>query len=241
MDLFGQSPVVRCIDMEATALERGEVIEVAHYDFNPATGDITGGWSELCRTAVNPAETRAIHHIRTADVAGCPPYDRRVVYEAAVRAGAVAWAAHNTGLEEQFLPNGLPIVCTYKAALRLWPDAPGNHGLFALLYYLEDEGLATYDQALAWPSHRALPDAYACAVVLAAIYRAGITGKKLLEWTAEPRVLPRCPIGAWRGYRWEEVEWSMLEWIVWKARDLDADIRWNAQREMDRREQSNER
>ena len=46
MDLLGQPPVVRCIDMESTALVGGEVIEVAHYDLNPATGEITGGWSE---------------------------------------------------------------------------------------------------------------------------------------------------------------------------------------------------
>ncbi len=235
MSELDQPPVVRCIDMEATALAAGEVIEVAHYDFNPTTGAITGGWSELCRTTVNPAETRAIHHIRTADVASCAPYDRWVIHEAAVRAGVVAWAAHNTGLEEQFLPNGLPIVCTYKAGLRAWPDAPGNHGLFALLYHLEDTGVVSYDPALARPSHRALPDAYACAVVLQALYATGLTGKELVRWTSEPRVLPRCPIGTWRGFRWEEVEWSMLDWIVNKARDLDADIRWNAQREIDRR------
>lgn len=164
MSTLDQPAVVRCIEMEATALAAGEVIEVAHYDFNPATGAITGGWSELCRTTANPAETRAIHHIRTSELVDCPRYDRHVIHEAAVRDGVVAWAAHNTGLEEQFLPNGLPIVCTYKAGLRAWPDAPGNHGLFALLYHLEDEGVATYDQALAWPAHRALPDAYACAV-----------------------------------------------------------------------------
>jgi exodeoxyribonuclease X len=97
-------------------------------------------------------------------------------------------------------------------------------------------GLVSPDPALCMPPHRAAPDAYATALILSALYAAGVTGKDLMNWTAEPRVLPRCPIGAWRGHKWEDVEYSMLEWIAWKARDLDEDVRWNARREMDRRD-----
>src|SRR3546814_1174828 len=58
----------------------------------------------------------------------------------------------------------MPLFCTNKAALRLWPDAP-RHGVFALLYWLEDAGKlnSDYDPARAFPPHRAGPDSYATA------------------------------------------------------------------------------
>jgi exodeoxyribonuclease X len=237
-DLFGPRPVVRVIDFEATGLGPDALIcEVGHCDLDPVTREISRPVNYLCRVPEMPPETRAVHHIRAEETHRSPPYDRRVVYEEAMRAGVVAFAAHTCSFEERFMLGSLPIVCTHKAALRVWPDAPG-HGVFALLYWLEDQGLVTYDRARAYPPHRALPDSYATAVVLSAIYEAGHTGKDLIKWTMEPRLLPRVPIGNWRGQPWANPDDGFLRWIIGKrGSDMDPDIIWNAERELDRRQE----
>lgn len=242
-DLFGNPPpLVRVLDFEATGLHpEAQVVEVGHVDFDPVSRSISRGATYLCAVDSMPPDTRAVHHIRAEETRGLPPYDRRVLYEEAVRAGVVAWAAHTSSFEERFILGDIPMICTYKAALRVWPDAPGNHGVFTILYWLEDQGLVTYDRARAYPSHRALPDAYATAVILSAIYEAGFTGKDLIKWTMEPRLLPRVPIGRFRGEPWNVPDWGFLRWIVdKKGTDMDPDIIWNAQREMDRRESQND-
>lgn len=229
--------IVRVIDMEATGLQRdAKICEVGHYDLDTETMTIGNGKTYLCRVDSMPPDTRAVHHIRAADTAAWPPYDRWCVYEEAARAGVAAFAAHTCDFEERFMLGSIPIVCTYKAALRVWPEAPA-HGVFALLYWLEDQGLVSYDRVLAHPPHRAAPDAYATAHLLRRIYELGFTGKDLRQWTCEPRMLPRCPIGSWRGHPWADCDWGFLQWISNKrGTDMDPDIIWNAEREMDRRE-----
>ena len=232
--LFGLPPIVRVIDFEATGLGAGErVVEVGWADLDPISAQVIGWGSYLCRVPSMPPEVRAVHHIRAEHTADFPPYDRRILFEEAARAGVVAFAAHTADFEAQHLCGSIPLVCTYKAALRQWPDAPG-HSVFALLYWLEDQGLIEYDQAVAHPPHRALPDAYATAIILGRLYAEGVRGKDLIAWTEQPRLLPKCPIGTWRGHKWEDVDWGFLDWILSKY-DMDPDIRWNAQREKDRR------
>lgn len=235
-DLFGQpDPLIRVLDFEATGLEADALIcEVGYTDLNPTTREIGATVSTLCRVPTMPPEVRAVHHIRAEDTAGFPPHDRRCLYEAAVRDGVYAWAAHNSTMEERFIIGSLPMFCTYKAALRLWPDAPG-HGVFPLLYWLEDQGRVRFDQARAYPPHRAGPDSYATAVLLKAMLDEGLTGRTLREWTAEPRILPRCPIGKYRNRPWAECDWGFLDWILRTIHD-DPDLRFNASLELERRE-----
>ncbi|MFL6864077.1 MAG: hypothetical protein ACJ8DZ_13870 [Allosphingosinicella sp.] len=229
-------PVIRVLDFEATGLHDGaEVCEVGYVDFTPRTHEISTGATYLCRVDSMPPDTRAVHHIRLEELVGLPPYDRWCLYEDAARAGIYAFAAHTCSFEERFILGPIPMFCTHKAALRVWPEAPA-HGVFALLYWLEDAGLVSYDRARAFPPHRALPDAYATAVLLSAMFAAGMTGNDLRQWTAEPRVLPRVPIGNWRGRRWDEPDLGFLNWIIGKRySDMDPDIIWNAEREVERR------
>lgn len=235
-DLLGQpDPVIRVLDFEATGLEEGAlIVETGYTDLNATTREIGATVTSLCRVPAMPPETRAIHHIRAEDTAGFPPYDRWVLYEEAVRSGVYAWAAHNAGFEERFILGRLPMFCTYKAALRLWPDAPGTHGVFALLYWLEDQGRVEFDLTRAHPPHRAGPDSYATAVLLKAMLDEGVTGRTLREWTAEPRILPRCPIGKYRHRPWAECDWGFLDWILRTIVD-DPDLRFNASLELERR------
>ncbi len=234
-DLLGLAPIVRVIDFENTSLDPdAEVAEVGWCDLDPVSHVVGDGGSYLCRVQSMPPDTRAVHHIRLSDCEPFPRYDKRVLFEEAVRANVVAFAAHNAEHEAKFLCGDIQIVCSYKSALRIWPEAP-SHGLFALLYYLEDRGIVSYDSVRAYPQHRAGPDAYVTAVIMSAMYQAGYTGKDFRGWTVEPAMLPRCPLGQWRGHKWEDVDDGFLEWIIRTIRDRD-DVVFCAQRELDRRE-----
>lgn len=238
-DLFGPPPLIRVIDFECTGLgDDAEVCEVAWTDLNPKTLEVGETVSFLCRVASMPPDTRAIHHIRASDTAGFPPYDRRIIYERAVQDGVYAFAAHTAEHEAKYMIGAMPLFCTNKAALRFWPDAP-KHGVFPLLYWLEDQGKVRLDPARAMPPHRAGPDSYATALLLRSMLDDGLTGTTLREWSAEPRVFPRCPIGQWRDQPWADCDWGFLEWILRKIDDPD--IRFNASLEMERRRFTDER
>lgn len=90
------------------------------------------------------------------------------------------------------------------------------------------------DHAMTQPAHRAGPDAYVTAHILAALFATGATGKQMVGWTREPRVLPKCPIGKEKGKMWIDVDAGFLSWMVNNA-TMEADLKWNAQREIDRR------
>lgn len=227
--------MIRVLDFEGTGLgEDAAVCEWATVDLCPTTRAIGKMDSSLCRVDAMPPDTRAVHHIRVEDTRGFPPYDRRCMYEAAVRDGITAWAAHNTSYEERFTLGSIPMICTYKAALRWWPEAP-SHSVFSLLYWLEDQERAIFDPQLAHPPHRALPDAYATAVLLRTMMIEGATGQDLFRFTREPARIPRCPIGAWRGHKWDEIDDGFLEWIRRTIYDRE-DIRYAAIAELDRRQ-----
>lgn len=238
-DLFGQpDPVVRVLDFEATGLgDDALIVEVGYTDLNTVTRELGPTVSTLCRVPVMPPETRAIHHIRAEETWAFPPYDRWCLYEEACRAGIWGWAAHSAQFEERFILGGLPMLCTNKAGLRLWPDAPGQ-SVFALLYWLEDQGRVTFDQARAHPPHRAGPDSYATAVLLKAMLDAGVSGNTLRQWSAEPRIFPRCPIGQYRDQPWSACDSGFLEWMLRKVDDPE--IRFNAALELERREQNDD-
>lgn len=231
--------VIRVIDFETCGTEPpAEVVEVGYCDLILTEGF---GWqvenpvSYLCGVASIPPETRAVHHISMADVEGCQPFDAAALVEQSDHCAVIA--AHNAEFEEKWLQvDGIiPLLCTYKAALRIWPDAP-SHSNGALRYWLEDQGLITgLDHTTAMPPHRAGPDAYVTAHILRALLNAGATGKDMVAWTKEPRVLPTCPIGQqWRGKPWAEVDAGFLQWMLGQA-SMEADLKWNARRELDRR------
>lgn len=228
--------VLRVVDFETTGMAPpAEVCEVGICDLTQLAD---GSWevgepdSWLCGVAAIPPEVRAVHHITMDDVNGAAPFDRKGLFDGSPVPSALI--AHNMAFETQFIgEHGLPAVCTYKAALRVWPDAP-SHSNGALRYWLEDQGLiAGLDPKLAQPSHRAGPDAYVTAHILRALL--GLTtGREMVAWTKEPAALPRCPIGKFRGKPWAEVEGGFLTWMLGQA-SMEEDLKWNARRELARR------
>lgn len=232
---------LRVLDLETTSLEAtGHVLEVGWRDFAMDGFRVLDGGSYLCGAPEVPPEVRAIHHIRAMDVAGLPPFDSERVVQDALDAGIAGIASHHWGFDGQWLQRQLdgvlPVMCTYKAALRAWPEAP-SHSNWGLLYWLEDQGMLPddLDPLEFGPPHRAGADSHATAYVLQALYKAGYTGKQMVPWTSQPKLLPRCPIGdEWRGKPWAEVDGGFLRWMADKH-GMEEDYRWLARRELERR------
>ena len=226
--------IIRVIDFETTGTEPpAQVCEVGICDLNLEAKEVHRQLNWLCGVDAMPPEVRAVHHISKAECEGHGAFDAAEMFSEAYGMPA-AMAAHNAEFETKFFDSPVPVICTYKAALRVWPDAP-SHSNGALRYWLEDAGKIAPDHALTQPAHRAGPDAYTTAHILLALFNDGATGKQMVAWTKEPRLLPKCPIGAeWRGKPWAEVDAGFLRWMIGNA-TMEDDLKWNAQRELDRR------
>lgn len=230
--------VLRVLDFETTGIAPPQhVIEVGACDLV----ETEGAWlieppeSRLCGGGTITAETRAIHHISPAEILGLNPFDAREFVDQSVEDSVTAIAAHHADFEGKWIGASLgsvPMICTYKGALRVWPDAL-SHQNQVLRYWLEEQGLSSPDPILCQPAHRAGPDAYATAHLLKALLTKA-TVEDLIAWTKEPAALPRCTIGKWRGKKWAEVDAGFLGWML-KQADMDPDLKWNAQREIARR------
>jgi exodeoxyribonuclease X len=230
--------LLRVIDIETTgeALP-AEIIEFGRVDVAAAGA----GWrigrpmSRLYRPLKGiPPETMAIHHITEdlfdAETPVCTDEKLRL----AVWGGAApdVLVAHNCAFEQAFIPESItaPLawICTYKAALRVWPEAP-RHSNQVLRYW---RGLKL-DSLLAMPPHRAGPDAYVTACVLVELLKAA-TVDQMIAWTKEPKFLPTVPFGKHRGVKWEDAPGDYLQWIDRQA-DMDVDVLWRARQELKRR------
>lgn len=182
-----------------------------------------------------PPETSAIHHIIDADVAQARAWQEEHARIAALLepSGVIA-VAHSCELERAMLNQHpcptVPWLDTYKAALRVWPDAPA-HSNEALRYWL---GLGT-GRSQPQPVHSAAHDAGVTAQLLGELLKRADPAD-MVRWTDEPAMLPRCPIGEYRGYRWTDIQdASFLEWILYRAHRMREDIRFCARMELERR------
>lgn len=231
-------PRIRVIDFETTGFTPPEA-EVIEFGWCDLTQNEAGVWevgrpaSHLYSVRAIPPETRAVHHITLNDVADCPHFDELEVHNPIEDVSV--FAAHHLAFEDQFIPRRImPGICTWKAALRVFPEAP-SHSNSVLRYWLEDRGLLSLDYEMAMPPHRAGPDAYVTAHILKAMLETGATGREMTGWTKEPGVLPRCTLGKFKGVAWPDVETGFLTWMT-NQRDMEADLKWNAQRELNRRQ-----
>ncbi len=233
---------IRTLDFETTGVAPpSHVIEVGVCDL-VALDNLDGLWeieaprAHLCGGGTITAETRAIHHISPAEILGLDAFNAAGFVAEAKAAEVMAIAAHHADFEGKWIGadlDGIPLICTYKAALRVFPDEPVHSNQY-LRYRLEELGLSEPDPILCQPAHRAGPDAYATAHLLKALLERA-EFDDLVAWTKEPTALPRCPIGEkWRGKKWAEVEEGFLSWML-RQPTMDPDLKWNAQRELARR------
>ncbi len=235
-----EAPRLRVIDLETTGdgPANGGVVEVGWQDLAP---DEAGRWA-LCGALgarlVDPgrpisAVTAAVHHIVDEDVAGAPPWTE--VAPPVLRGeGVLALAAHRAAFEQRWcvprLSGRARWICTWKCALRLWPDAP-THSNQGLRYWRRPEGL---DRATGLPAHRAGPDAYVTAHHLRDML-ALVDVERLLLWSSQPALLVRVPGGALRGRRWEELDDAQLGQVLRGEHGRNADVLFTARAEQARR------
>lgn len=207
--------IIRCIDFETTGIptddDKHAIVEIGWCDLGKISKSV------LCNPGRPiPPEAMAVHHITDAMVASATG-------DASAIDGADYYVAHNADYERQFYQTDKPVICTYKVALRLWPDAP-SHGLQFLRYFLSLD----VDPEQASPPHRAGPDAHVCAGLMQRILDEGnVTLDDMVRWSSGPALLPRINFGKHRGAKWDEVPVDYLQWIADKS-DMDRDVKANA-------------
>lgn len=229
----------RATDLETTGLpEDGEPV-----------GIMEAGWCDMKNFIIKPPVSvlvdcgipcsigaRAIHHISDEMCAGELRPDQAV---AMIASGEHAYVVeHNVDHEKHHIGPGInpnseggterQWICTYKSALRIWPDAPG-HKLMELRYYLKLDEAEDFDPKLAQPPHRAPADAYVCMHLLRRILQEPkITVEQLVRWSSGPALLYMCFMKKHKGKPWSEVardDRPYLEWIFDKSDVKDRDIR----------------
>jgi exodeoxyribonuclease X len=218
--------LIRSIDFETTGEPTPEtpqaVCETGWQDIEVALDEhgsviaafLGGGSSMICDPArPMPAEARAVHHISDEDVAGCPPAMRSFL---CLKEGSPAYfCAHQADYERTFFSGGdVPFICTYKVALRLWPDAP-SHKLQVLRYWLALDIV----QKFGLPAHRAGPDSYVGAALMVRILSEPDAPdlETMVRWSNGPALLPRINFGKHKGAKWSDLPTDYLEWIVDKS------------------------
>lgn len=232
---------IRVIDLETGGNGPHDVCEIGWQDVILSADD---RWSldiERGGVLVNPgrpisAETMAIHHIRDEDVAGAPLWKEIAASVLRPEGGLLALAAHRAAFEQRYckprLTGDVGWICTWKCALRVWPDLAGFSNQM-LRYQRKPEGLV---HEIGLPAHRATPDAYVTAHHLRDLLNE-VPLEQLLAWSAQPGLLPRVRTGSDRGKTWDRLDIEALRAF---ARDRDLDVRFTAETEMRRRE-GNER
>jgi exodeoxyribonuclease X len=235
--------LIRVCDLETTGLTAPEAApcEIGWQDIVGTEGgewalDELGAGEMLCNPSRSiPPEMSAIHHIVDEDVAGAvfwPDAMARVACRDSNMFSPAIFAAHNARMERQWLNDevtgGKPWICSYKCALRLWPDAP-SHSNQALRYWLKPAAL---DRGVASFAHRAFPDAYVTAFILLEQLKLATLGQ-LLEWSNQPGLLPKVGFGKHFGKAWSEVPSDYLEWCL--RQDMDDDVLFTARHELEQR------
>ncbi len=229
------------LDFEATGLDIAttHVIEWATVSLMPL--GMPRMDTGLCKPPIPiPPETSAVHHIIDADVQKQPTWkESGLEFISALMLPAdkeYVAVAHNIDMERGILLRDNPAfkdvqwICTYRCALRVWPDFP-RHNNEALRYQL---GLGT-GRSIPQHPHTAWHDAQVTSQIFS-VLRGKASIEDMLKWSAEVPLLPRCPLGAWRDRKWSEVDDGFLYWILRTIEDRE-DVRFAARIELSRREE----
>jgi exodeoxyribonuclease X len=227
---------IRTIDLETAGYGPHDVCEVGWQDVVQGPDGVWSLGDECGSLLVNPGkpispETMAVHHILDDQVANAPFW--KVVAPDVLRpaGGSLALAAHRAAFEQRFcrpgLTGGADWICTWKCALRLWPELPSFSNQM-LRYSRKPKGLV-HERGL--PAHRALPDAYVTAHHLRDMLNEA-SAAQLIAWSREPGLLPRVPAGSERGKAFRDLATDALRVL---ARDRDIDVRFSAETELRQR------
>jgi len=227
---------IRVIDLETTGVDPAQdrIVEIAALDIVKMNGrhEPANVRQHLINPGIPiPAQASAVHHITDGHVATAQTFDRVFSLYTEHNDDRLILVAHNAGFEREFLTQPLEErevivdwVCTYKVALRVWPDLPSHSNQF-LRYHLG------FIDPFGIPSgrihaHRALGDCYVTGCIfLALLQRASFAD--MLTWSAEPALYTSFRFGKHKGVRFDAVPRDYLEWIVNKS-DMDDDVKFSA-------------
>lgn len=184
-----------------------------------------------------PPETSAIHHITEEDVDGAGSWAEVKAFlcqffTASPGAPLPILVAHNAEYERTILGDFVPVlwICTYKCALRVWPEAPA-HKNEVLRYWLQlgnDRGRNSNQHP-----HSALHDAKVTYLLLQELLKHA-TLQELIEWTELPAKLPYMPMGKHFKQKWEEIPGPYLQWCINQS-EMREDVKYCATEELKRR------
>jgi len=221
--------IIRCIDFETTGLppEAG-VVEVGWTDVTVTANAVLIGESIslLCNPG-RPIEPGAaeVHGITDDLVADEIP---AVQAMAKLMEGPDVFCAHFAQFERNFFGGGdKPWICSCLTAQHLYPDFPNHkNGNLPGLFGLE------LDPVRSVPLHRAAPDTYVTASILAHMLErhAASTGSLLasveafIALTKKPRRIDRMPFGKHRGTMIKDLPDGYLRWAIenMQAKDVAA-------------------
>lgn len=211
------------IDLETCGLtpEDGGVVEIG---WSYVTPDGGGGWRVSPGTSMitnphHPSDILALatHHISDEEAATGREFDEAL---AIAVTGIDVLVAHVAKFEQQFVKTDIPWICTWKVAVHHASHAPG-HSLQVLRYWLK----LAVDPVLAMPPHRAGPDAYVCAHLLARML-AKISIEEMIEISSRPALLPKLRFGKHGELPLAQVPKDYLRWIL--TQDFDEDTKYTA-------------
>jgi exodeoxyribonuclease X len=175
----------------------------------------------------------AVNHLTMRHLAGHPLHTDEHVTTLIKDGEPQFIVAHYWEMEGQWITPellaGVHNICTLKCAAQIWPEAP-SFGNSALRYWLEMD----LDERWAMPAHRAAPDTFVTAHILAKMLETERVAN-LVNWTRMPRHYPLCTLAKYKGRPWSDCDHGYLVWITTKAEDMDPDIKAAAQSEIDRR------
>jgi exodeoxyribonuclease X len=222
---------IRCVDLETTGFKIQDgppqgIMEIGYVDMVDMVISPPKGALVDCGIPVS-VEARAVHHISDEMCAGeLRPED---ACRELMEGDHEFFCAHHTDHEKQYFGGGeRKWLCTYKIALRLWPDAPG-HKLNELRYFLEVDDSDDFEAKYVERPHRAPDDAYICAHVLRRVLHEAEALKidldRLVSWSKGPALLFMCFLKKHKNVPWSQVPADYLRWILEKSDITDRDIR----------------
>jgi len=200
------------VDSETTGLDdEAKAVEVA--GFYCVDGEIIKHYSSLVNPGIPiPAAASAVHHITDSDVANAPSIEEAMMpffdeeFEFAI--------AHQSKFDMRFMDFGsCPWLCTWKLALRIYPDAP-SYGNQVLRYYLNLPSPVVAKKEFA---HRALYDSEVTTHLFHDILK---KAKHEDPWpgmqkvSESPGLLKTCYLSKHKNTPWKEVPRDYLNWIV---------------------------
>lgn len=230
--------LIRSIDLETAGMEPpASVLEIGwtdiEFDTDTKACEITKPASLLFKPKEDlTADNIAVHHLTPGMLAGyqpCEEKDLRLVTSAGQPQFLVAF---NAEFEQRWftpeISGSARWICPMKVARRVWLDAPGYSNQ-TLRYWL---GLDLPDD-LAMPPHRAAPDSFVTAHIMAALLRIERVSA-MVGWTLAPRYYATCPLRKHKDKPWDQIPADYLSWML-SATDMEDDLKLSARSELDRR------